>query len=402
MASGLAVLCVASFATAQASNHIMPPFSWQTLPVAFHSSSSHSRFSAAQIKEIARYHMVTLEKYSNIAAVVPPSTLSRPYVQGLYECQNGTDLSRCGCCAEDEIVETARLIKAANSKVMIVAYMHSQISYPWYRESRKMVANSSWWLTDAAHAGPTGSTWKNFDLTIAAAADHWKQTALNLTSTGVIDTVFADGCTNKVKGVTPARTAQLYAAKVGMLQSLQSQIPGPIICGSDGEFMPGVGAVQAEGWGVASHKKSHFATIEIPTLMKAVSAGVVYQAHGRALCNQSREHPQCCDVPPCNCTTVRPSYNESAAQTELAAFLVAMGTYSYYLCGSWEDTFSSPMTSTWLPVYDLPLGEPLGNATMDKKGVWRRSFASGTNVTFDTKAEVGRVYWAGGAYSAFS
>jgi hypothetical protein len=44
-------------------------------------------------------------------------------------------------------------------------------------------------------------------------------------------------------------------------------------------------------------------------------------------------------------------------------------------------------------VYDLPLGEPLGNATKEE-GVWHRSFASGTNVTFNTKTEVGKIHWA--------
>ena len=84
----------------------------------------------------------------------------------------------------------------------------------------------------------------------------------------------------------------------------------------------------------------------------------------------------------------------SAAQTELAAFLVAAGRLSYFVCGSWEDTFSGGATnSTWLPVYDLPLGAPLANATL-VGGVWRRSFASGTNVTFDTKTEKGVIHWA--------
>lgn len=342
--------------------------------------------------------MVTLEKYHNIIDVVPAATLAQPYSTGLYACQNGTDLSLCGCCAEDEIIATARAIKAINPKVQTFAYMHSQISHPWYNASRMMASNSGWWLMNANHNGPKGSTWKSFDLTVDVAAHSWKQTALGFTASGVIDGVFADGCTKKERGpnLTPARIAQLYWAKVAMLQELQTQLPGPIICGSDGTFMPGVGAVQAEGWGVSPpHGKSrtHFATIEIPSLMKAVSAGVVYQAHGRAVCNQSREHPQCCSSPPCNCTTVRPSYHNDAVQTELAAFLVAMGTYSYFLCGSWEDTFSNPQTSTWLPVYDLPLGEPISNATLEK-GIWRRSFASGTNATFNTKTEVGTIDWA--------
>ena len=41
-----------------------------------------------------------------------------------------------------------------------------------------------------------------------------------------------------------------------------------------------------------------------------------------------------------------------------------------------------------------PLGAPLSNATLGDDGVWRRSFAHGTNVTFDTNTETGTVEWA--------
>ena len=85
-------------------------------------------------------------------------------------------------------------------------------------------------------------------------------------------------------------------------------------------------------------------------------------------------------------------YHDPAVQTELAAFLVAMGKYSYYVCGSWEN-YPANM-STWNPVYDLPLGKPQGDALLDKDLVWRRTFSSGTSVSFDTKTNTGLVSWA--------
>jgi hypothetical protein len=89
---------------------------------------------------------------------------------------------------------------------------------------------------------------------------------------------------------------------------------------------------------------------------------------------------------------VAQDYQEPTVQTELAAFLVGMGRYSYYVCGSWENYPAN--SSTWNPVYDLPLGEPIGNATLGADGVWRREFASGTTATFDTHTETGEVSWA--------
>ena len=378
-----------------------PPFSWDTLPVAFHSCTSAAGLSVAQAAQLARFSMVTIEKYQDIAAVAPGSTLSPPYADpgGLYACQNGSDLSRCGCCAEDEIVTAARAIKAVDPTVVTLAYLNTQIVYPWYRAARPVATHPSWWLAGNNHDGPNGSTWHTVDLTVPEAAAAWQRTATNLTTTGAIDGVFADGCMKRESGpgLTPARTAALYKAKHDMLRGLQAALPGPIVCGSNGEFLPGVDAVQAEGWGVEEGGKTHFARLEIPLLMKAAAAGVVFQAHGRAVCGQSGEHPPCCEQPPCNCTTPPPDYRDAAVQTELAAFLVAAGPYSYYVCGSWEDTLGNDSSSAWMPVYDLPLGEPLSHATLGDDGVWRRSFASGTNVTFDTKAEKGSVQWAAAA-----
>ena len=402
----LAATAVATAAnTAAAAARQPPSFSWDTLPVAFHSCTSAAPLSPAQAFQLARFSMVTIEKYEDIAAVAPRSTLAPPYADpgGLYACQNGSDLSRCGCCAEDEIVRAARAIKAVDPTVVTIAYLNTQIVYPWYRAARAVATHPSWWLSGNKHDGPKGSTWHTVDLTVPEAAAAWQRTATNLTTTGAIDGVFADGCMRRESGpgLTPARVAALYAAKHDMLRGLQAALPGPIVCGSNGEFLPGVDAVQAEGWGVADGDvesgKTHFATLEIPLLMKAAAAGVIFQAHGRAVCGQAGEHPPCCDAPPCNCTTPPPDYRDAAVQTELAAFLVAAGTNSYYLCGSWEDTLGNDPSSAWMPVYDLPLGEPQGRATLGDDGVWRRSFASGTNVTFDTKAEKGSVQWAAAA-----
>jgi len=75
-------------------------------------------------------------------------------------------------------------------------------------------------------------------------------------------------------------------------------------------------------------------------------------------------------------------------QTELAAFLVAAGDYSYYRCGGWGHT-----DATWYPVYYNKIGAPLSDAVLGTDGVWRRSFASGTEVTFNTETNVGTITW---------
>ena len=176
-------------------------------------------------------------------------------------------------------------------------------------------------------------------------------------------------------------------------------MPGPLLCGVGGNFAAavgrglGAGGVQDEGWGVVDRRsgRTTFATREIPGLMAAVRAGKVFQAHGRAVCGVPGKP---CAVPGRPCWAGRlPDYRTPAVQTELAAFLVAMGERSYYVCGAWQDY---PVEGTWNPVYDLPLGAPLGAAVLGRDGVWRRRFARGTNASFDTRAESGRVEWAAG------
>merc|ERR1712150_271876 len=77
-------------------------------------------------------------------------------------------------------------------------------------------------------------------------------------------------------------------------------------------------------------------------------------------------------------------------QTKIAAFLIAAGRHSYYMCGGWKAG-----RVEWYAEYDLPLGEPLGNATLDADGVYHRSFAKGTVAVFDTKSNTGTIAWAG-------
>ena len=109
--------------------------------------------------------------------------------------------------------------------------------------------------------------------------------------------------------------------------------------------------------------------LQIPMLFKAVAAGKVFEAH--AACGSG--------LP-----------NDPVEQTKVAAFLVAAGERSYYLCGGWEVESGTPLS--WPPLFDAPLGAPLGNASFEA-GVYSRSFARGTVARFDTKTNVGTVSW---------
>lgn len=361
----MAVLGAVAMGAALATNPKMPYFSWDTLPVAWHSSYSHGDFGDADVAVLAKYAMVTFEKYQDLD-LIPASK----HVSG-ETCMNGTDLSQCGCCEEDFIVRNAKAVKAKNPKTMTIAYMNSVISYPWYRANIKFLSNESYWLRDIngtllnnLRQNPI-ETWYTWDYGVPAVGALWTEACTNMTETGHIDGCFVDGCNQAPSPLAPDVKVAYNANKPKVIAETQAKVPGVMICGSGGTTMPGVLGSQVQNWG----KNGDYAQREIPMILKAANEGVVFQAHA-ACGSQDPEDP--------------------FEQTKLAAFLVGAGKYAYYMCGGW----AGAANLTWPALYDLPLGEPLSNATLDSEGVYHRSFSKGTNVAFDTKTNNGTIAWA--------
>ena len=57
------VFTVVVAALVSTSGAVLPQFSWDTLPVFFHSSNTSGPYSADAIRVIAKYPMVTIEKW---------------------------------------------------------------------------------------------------------------------------------------------------------------------------------------------------------------------------------------------------------------------------------------------------------------------------------------------------
>jgi hypothetical protein len=75
----------------------------------------------------------------------------------------------------------------------------------------------------------------------------------------------------------------------------------------------------------------------------------------------------------------------------LAAFLVGAGYRAYFGLGGWS-TSHKDFNDHWLPEFDLPLGEPLGDAAYSAAdgGVWSRRFKH-VNVTFKLHGNKGTI-----------
>ena len=76
----------------------------------------------------------------------------------------------------------------------------------------------------------------------------------------------------------------------------------------------------------------------------------------------------------------------------IAALLIGAEKYCYFGCGNWHTEGDDTIPFMWHPEYDKPLGTPTGPAKYEA-GVWTRSFASGTEVMFNTTSDKGTIKW---------
>lgn len=261
-------------------------------------------------------------------------------------------------------MEVGRRVKAINPKVQVYAYMHSLLAHPWYSSAHELAKRPDLWLRNLTNGTWMQNwPWFSFDHTNPASSLIWQRASLNMARTGYVDGIFVDGCIHAPK-LDPDAAKANQAAKEAMMARVQEEVPGPVVCGSNGAFINGAAATQLQDWG----KEPHWSRREIPLLLSAAAAGKLFQAHLHGPCPEDASDQ----------TTIN----------NLAAFLVAAGPYSYYMCGGWQGA-----KVAWYPVYDFPLGEPLANATF-VDGVYTRKFKSGTIATFNTNTEAGYIQWA--------
>merc|ERR1712212_56079 len=251
-------------------------------------------------------------------------------------CQHGSDVTKCGCCTEDNMIEVGKAIKEIDPTTTVIAYHHSYIAYPMYRNGQKLYANSDWWARDeqgeVVHWNTEDEIWNFWDHYNLEATNAWEEGCLAMTKTGAIDGCFFDGCPENAEERYINHHAENEERKKQSMIDLQTKTTGPCICGSSGHVVPGIAASQVQNWG----KQPNYSTREIPMLMKAVEDQVMFQAHSN------------------DCPT---DATDQHTINNIASFLIAAGPYSYYMCGGW-----TKQTPTWYPIYDMSLGEPLSNA----------------------------------------
>ena len=166
----------------------LPQFSWDTMPVFFHSSNTSGQYNDQALKTIAKFQMATIEK-----------------VMG-YDVQ-GTD-------DEDEMVLAMIAIKKVNPKISTYFYMNSFKDRPeMTRVAREMEQHPNYFLMD-----DDGNWVKNkqgyyaFDLSKQEVQKWWRDICLNATSFAKGDGCFCDSSQRENSTFTPSPSEEKLKA----------------------------------------------------------------------------------------------------------------------------------------------------------------------------------------------
>jgi len=364
-------------------NGIRPKHSWDTLSsMSFiHLCNETGLFSDRAMDTIAKFPLVTIEKG-----------------QGF----NDTNCSQYGPgvkfpCAEEKIVEQCKAIKERDPTIATVFYYNAVLSWYFYNMDVVMQSTPAYQLKDSysgkavhapgdRHFDPPAAGMLVFDHSKQEARQYWISACINATKSGYVDGCFSDSSSvDTHKTAAHLNDADHAAFEFGKVQSMTELTEffgghaGEPYDGSDGVLIAkypnqsGINAVQIE----------FFTPDEagIAELMDGVSRGYLMQAHAGV--------DDAASIAGCN--------NLPRMTTLVAAFLIAAGDNSYFGTGPWISPGIDDVEQRWCAqLFDRPIGKPLGNATKQAgTSLWTRSFASGTNVTLDTRAEVGTIIWGG-------
>uniref|UniRef100_A0A1X7SV76 Uncharacterized protein n=1 Tax=Amphimedon queenslandica TaxID=400682 RepID=A0A1X7SV76_AMPQE len=319
----------------------LPMFSWNTLPVFFHSGNESGLYSEESLKVIAKFPMVTIEKVQS--ELVP------------------------GVDDEDEMMRVMKMVKDVNPNAATYFYMNSFKDRPeMTRMSRELNQHPDWYLRDS-----NGTKVKNkqgyyaFDVSNPDVRQWWKETCLNALKATNGDGCFCDSSQRVNSTFNPPLSPEKEKAWGDGLLQLTKEVQDAL-----GEDNLLIGKVTNQSYVKAVQIEYFYAgNASIVELMLGATVGQVTQAH----------------VPVTeDCTGDLTNY--------MAAFLIGAGKYCYFGCGLWNTQNDDKSAFLWKPEYDKPLGTPNGPATY-KNGVWRREFSRGTTVEFDTSTNTGTIKW---------
>jgi len=378
---------------------IKPKHSWDTLGnmTFFHSCNESGLFSDTALDTIQKFPFVTIEKGQGFNDGSAPCTAT------------------AGSCAEDKITAQIRAIKKRDPSISTVFYMNSVLDWYFYRMHYQYLKNPSEWLRCSHAVGQDGNTTQEvgfgklnpcnaggpvrtsgdkhftppaagmlvFDHAQKQDRDFWIDACFRAVASGVIDGCFSDSSNVGTHGIgfylNASYNAAFEAGKVATMAEATKRFGGaagkPYSSTSTGTLI----GKKSDQQGINAYHIEMFTSSEewILELMAGVKQGYLVQAHV-AVTNLPVSDHGC------------PEMEDTAA-----AFLIGAGENCYYGSGTWIVANLADVQMRWCPeLFERPLGKPKADAVKSTNGVWKREFASGTVVTFDTNSNKGKIAWA--------
>ena len=377
----VARILLASFCstTCAGGKTVLPPFSWDTVPVYIHFGKSSGQLTDDEAKFVARTsNFVCFEK--------------------------GHGRVRFGS-TEKGIAHDARRLKALNGKMKVLFYWNAFLNYPLYDACKEFSRHPDWIFRDA-QGKPLYKirTLEQYNLLNAEFRQWWASIAAKAVKDYGCDGIFMDALLQATspkwvsKGwgrgkeplVTKAVTDMMLLAqkKMGdkailLYNGLRSSDRGRAMRGR--EFLPHADGVTVEHFGAFQSQTKESIAGDIEAIVQAGKDGkiVVVKGWPDPRFNWT------------NKTKMKLSRNQLAREARekitfsLACFLVAARENTYF-CYSWGYRAQHGALVDY-PEFHKPLGKPKGDATK-KKWVYARSFAR-AEVWVDLSARKARIDW---------
>ena len=368
-------------------------WSWDRIPTSYHGAPRTRPFNESEIKRLAKYQMVTLEKWYTPCAA-----------QGGY----GIPQAPPSCDSEGKAETVFQQLKRLSPNLTTNLYWNSMFDFAFYEAHQGMLDMEAQgqhaFLRDkhgqVVYLCNDGNAYCNvttFDWTKPKVRELWVQTVLNATAKGV-DGIFADHSAQEHINIGTRSKGQ-HALQLCNGGSKNSNL-GHSCWNFTADF-----AARFNSWHL-------WATNYTQDVLSKTTGGPV-------ICGPLARMAGHCD--PCNFTSVRKAHAnrppggvvelhwpdpDSCRPSEscLAAYLAATepGIYLHCTYSGLPHRLPGPfefLSTTSFPEMDYYLGAPNGSATETFPGsnVWRRFFgdpAVPTVVEWDEGRQRGQIVWA--------
>ena len=289
-------------------------FSWDTVPVFFHSDNMSGSFSEESLRIIARYPIVTIEKYMG------PSGGA----------EMGPGKSAPVCCEEDRMLAALATVKAHNKNASTIMYFNTVLDFPQYRLHAELLKNPSFSLKQDSGEpvlmggdGHDRSDMLVYDFTVPGMCELFISNCLNATTGGMVDGFFLDRSIDfgTFPNVSAKRVEQQHVAHASCFVKLQTAVGyGPVISNH-----------------AYNESRTNAAQIEacdgvdcIHWLQVAAANSKLVEHHVGASAN-----------------SYEPCLNSTIFITQLALFLLGAGHQAYFTCGPWHSSLLSLEGEAW-------------------------------------------------------